>query len=119
MTPEDLRRAFARIDIHPQALLPEQTALLQNYPNPFNPETWLPYHLASDAEVEILIYNVRGALVRRLDLGHQAAGYYHKRHQAAYWDGRSETGESVSSGLYFYHLRAGDFTTTRRMVILK
>ena len=79
----------------------------------------MPYHLGSDAEVVIEIYDVRGALVRRLDLGHQAAGYYRNRGKAAYWDGRNETGESVSSGLYFYHLRAGGFTATRRMVILK
>ena len=55
---------------------PEATQLLQNYPNPFNPETWLPYHLATDAEVTISIYNVHGTLIRRLDLGYQRAHYY-------------------------------------------
>ena len=119
VTPEDLRRAFARIDIHPQALRPVQTVLLQNYPNPFNPETWIPYQLAHDTDVQITIYDTTGALVRRLNLGHQGAGYYDTRHKAAYWDGRNESGESVSSRLYFYHLRAGDYIATRRMVILK
>ncbi|MCZ6677549.1 MAG: T9SS type A sorting domain-containing protein, partial [Candidatus Poribacteria bacterium] len=96
-----------------------ETKLHPNYPNPFNPETWIPYQLASDAAVEISIYDVRGALVRRLDFGHQPAGYYTAQDKAAYWDGRSETGEWVSSGLYFYHLRAGHFTAVKRMVIRK
>jgi hypothetical protein len=116
---EDLRRAFARIDIHPQNVQPVRTVLLQNYPNPFNPETWMPYQLSSDTDVHITIYDINGAIVRRLDLGHQGAGFYRNRHRAAYWDGRSETGELMSSGLYFYYLRAGDFTATRRMVIVK
>jgi len=119
VTPDDLNRAFARIDIHPGSLLPDRTVLLQNYPNPFNPETWLAYQLASDASVEITIYDTTGALVRRLDLGHQVAGFYRDRSRAAYWNGRNETGERVSSGLYFYQLRAGDYAETRRMAILK
>ena len=96
-----------------------ETRLLPNYPNPFNPETWIPYQLASDTAVEIAIYDLHGALVRRLKLGHQKAGYYIDRNQAAYWNGKSETGESVSSGQYFYQLHAGDFTSEKRMVIAK
>ena len=47
----------------------KRTALFQNFPNPFNAETWLPYHLATDAEVAFRIYNIQGQLVRQLDLG--------------------------------------------------
>ena len=101
------------------ALTPTETALLPNYPNPFNPETWIPYRLAQGAEVEITIYDVNGALVRRLTLGHQAAGYYADRGRAAYWDGRNERWESVGSGVYVYQLRAGDYAEARRMVIIK
>ena len=101
------------------ALMPDETVLFPNYPNPFNPETWIPYHLAHRAEVEITIYDVNGALVRRLTLGHQAAGYYADRGRAAYWDGRNERGESVGSGVYVYQLRAGDYAEARRMVIVK
>ena len=101
------------------ALIPQETTLLPNYPNPFNPETWIPYHLFNDADVQISIYDTKGALVRRLDLGHQMAGYYTDRTKAAYWNGRNESGESVASGIYFYQLRAGDYTALRRMVILK
>ena len=101
------------------SLIPEETALLVNYPNPFNPETWIPYQLAESADVALAIYDIDGQLVRRLAVGHQAAGMYQSRSRAAYWDGRNQLGESVASGLYFYTLTAGEFTATRRMLILK
>ncbi len=100
-------------------LIPKESALLPNYPNPFNPETWIPYHLSIDDDVQISIYDSKGVLVRWLDLGHQAAGYYTDRTKAAYWDGRNELGEQVASGPYFYQLRAGEYTALRRMVIVK
>ena len=96
-----------------------RTALLQNFPNPFNPETWLPYRLAADAPVNFRIYNVRGQQIRELDLGVQKAGDYLSREAAAYWDGRDEVGQNVSSGVYFYSLQADTFRATRRMLILK
>ena len=98
---------------------PTQTMLLPNYPNPFNPETWMPYQLSEAAVVSITLYDVRGSVVRSLDLGHQAAGYYRSRSEAAYWDGRNNLKERVASGVYFYHLQAGEFSATRRMLILK
>ena len=101
------------------ALTPKETALLSNYPNPFNPETWIPYQLAKPAEVTLRIYAANGQTVRTLAFGHQAAGFYEDRHRAAYWDGRNGMGEPVGSGVYFYTLTAGDFTTTRKMLILK
>ena len=93
--------------------------LHQNYPNPFNPETWIPYQLATDAEIMISIYNIHGAVVSRLKLGQQKAGNYLARDVAAYWDGRSTNGESVSSGVYFYQIRANNFLSSRKMVISK
>ena len=99
--------------------IPRVTALLPNYPNPFNPETWIPYHLANDAEVILTIYAVDGDTVRRLDLGHQTAGVYQSRAKAAYWDGRDALGFPVSSGVYFYSLSAGNFSATRKMLIAK
>ena len=101
------------------ALTPKETALLRNYPNPFNPETWIPYHLADEAAVQIVIYDTKGVLVRQLDLGNQPAGYYADRAKAAYWDGRNKTGESVASGIYFYTLTAENYSATRKMLILK
>ena len=97
----------------------KQPSLLQNYPNPFNPETWIPYQLANPADVTVSIYAADGKLVRTLAFGQQAAGIYESRDRAAYWDGKNELGEPVSSGVYFYTLSAGQFTATRRMLILK
>ena len=102
-----------------RALTPDTTALLANYPNPFNPETWIPYQLAKAADVTVTIYASDGIVVRTLALGHQAAGMYKNRTHAAYWDGKNELGETVASGLYFYTLTAGEFTATRKMLILK
>ena len=98
---------------------PAETALLPNYPNPFNPETWIPYQLVQAADVKLTIYDIKGAVVRQLDLGHQLAGFYTARSKAAYWDGRNTNGEVVASGIYFYQFQAGDYSATRRMVILK
>ena len=109
---ESLQRLLA-------SLLPDKTALLPNYPNPFNPETWIPYDLAEAADVTVHIYAAGGTLIRTLALGHQVAGIYQRRSRAAYWDGKNEVGESVASGVYFYTLTAGDFTGTRKMLIVK
>ena len=109
LTLEQLARSF----------VPETTALLANYPNPFNPETWIPYQLAKGSDVTVSIYTADGSVVRTLVLGHQDAGEYKTRTQAAYWDGRNAVGETVGSGVYFYTLTAGEFTATRKMLILK
>ena len=101
------------------ALTPKATALLPNYPNPFNPETWLPYQLATSADVTLTIYAANGAVVRVLDLGHRVTGLYRSQSRAAYWDGRNAQGEPVASGVYFYTLTAGNFSATRKMLIWK
>ena len=98
---------------------PEKTVLLANYPNPFNPETWIPYQLAQPAEVTISIHAANGALVRTLPLGEMPVGVYQSRSRAAYWDGKNAQGERVASGVYFYTLKAGQFTATRKMLIRK
>ena len=115
----DIHRAFSELRLTPADLIPKRTVLLANYPNPFNPETWLPYQLANDAEVEIHIYSSAGRLVRHLDLGFQQAGYYIGKSRAAYWDGRNDLGERLASGVYFYQLRTPDSSATRKMVIRK
>ena len=115
----DFRRAIRVLENLLRTVLPETTVLLANYPNPFNPETWIPYQLASASDVRIIIYDTKGAIVRTLDLGHQAPGYYTHRNRAAYWDGRNGLGENVASGVYFYQLQAGSVSNLRKMVILK
>ena len=100
-------------------VLPSRFYLYQNYPNPFNPDTWIPYDLAADAEVTITIYDASGIAVHTLSLGQQPAGAYRTKDQSAYWNGRGVNGESVASGVYFYHLTAGDFYAAKKMLILK
>ena len=102
-----------------EALTPKKTALLANFPNPFNPETWIPYRLAEDAFVTLTIYDLNGQNVRTLDVGYQVAAVYESRSKAVYWDGRNGVGEQVASGVYFYHLSAGEFSATRKMLIIK
>ncbi|MDI6791398.1 MAG: S8 family serine peptidase [bacterium] len=98
---------------------PESPTLGQNYPNPLNPETYIPFSLSEPARVVIRIYNLSGQLIRALDLGESLPGTYISRTEAAYWDGKDSEGQEVSSGVYFYQLKAGDFVTTRRMIVLK
>ncbi len=119
LTDPDYKRGITVLEQLHKALTPKATALLPNFPNPFNPETWIPYHLAKDADVTLHIYAMNGTLVRTLVLGHQAVGMYQSRSRAAYWDGKNEFGEPVASGVYFYRLKAGDFTATRKMLIQK
>ena len=97
----------------------QETKLLPNYPNPFNPDTWIPYQLSEGSTVTVKIYDVTGSLARTIEVGHKPVGYYLTRERAIYWDGRSEKGESVSSGVYFYTLSTDTYTQTRRMVIVK
>ena len=113
------QRGIAALEHLMDTATPTETLLLPNYPNPFNPETWIPYDLAEDSEVEIHIYNLKGESVRRLSFGFQRAGTYRTRSRAAYWDGRNAVGEPVASGVYFYTLQAGQIKATRQMVILK
>ena len=119
ITADDIRKAYTMLHLTFDSIAPMHTQLLQNYPNPFNPETWIPYQLASDADVMVTIYDTKSMLIRQLDLGYQQAGYYTDRARAVYWAGRNHLGESVGSGVYFYQLRAGDYSTMRKMVILK
>ena len=113
------KRAIAILKGLLAIIRPKQTQLLANYPNPFNPETWIPYQLANASDVQIIIYDTRGTVVRRLDFGHQPEGYYTSRSRAGYWDGRNASGERVASGIYFYQLQADNFSSLRKLLILK
>jgi len=118
VTPENIRQAYLPITLK-NVDIPRQNLLLQNYPNPFNPETWIPYQIRESAEVVIRIYNAQGQLVRILDLGQRETGFYLGRTRAAYWDGLNSAGEKVASDIYFYQIQAGNFSATRKMVIVK
>ena len=100
-------------------MLPTQTALLDNFPNFFNPDTYIPYQLHAPAQARLSIYDVRGALIRELDLGYRAAGQYLTSANAAHWDGRDHRGAHVASGVYLYRLQAGPVAHVRKMVLVK
>ncbi len=119
VTTDDVKSGILEVEDLIAYEIPAETELLRNYPNPFNPETWIPYRLAEDADVTLTLYDSTGRVVRTLDLGHQTAAVYESRSKAIYWDGRNRFGEQVASGIYFYSLSAGDFSATRKMLILK
>lgn len=98
---------------------PDKFLLFQNYPNPFNPETWIPYQIPERATIVLHIYNVFGKLLITIDVGHKKTGRYLDRHSAIHWDGRNQNGDMVSSGVYFYQLRAGKHIATRKMLLVK
>lgn len=88
--------------------------LRQNYPNPFNAQTEIAFALAEPGVVRLAIYNVQGRLVRTLWQGLAQAGA-HRLH----WDGLNDSGQSASSGAYFYKLEAGAHAATRTLTLLK
>lgn len=94
--------------------LPKSVELSQNYPNPFNPTTVIRYSLGSRSHVEIGIYNLLGERVKTIDMGEQAAGTY-----SAHWNGTDFEGRRVASGVYFYTLKADNFSETKKMLLLK
>jgi len=98
---------------------PVANALGINYPNPFNPDTWIPFKLADSADVVLSIYSSGGQLVRTIDLGYRHAGVYTNKATAIHWDGTNEKGEKVASGVYFYNIRAGNFSATRKMMVIE
>ena len=75
--------------------------------------------VTEDTTVTAKIYDVTGKQIRMIELGHVTAGNYVESSKAIYWDGRTQDGEQVSSGTYFYQIEVGDYTETRKMVILK
>jgi hypothetical protein len=94
--------------------LPTSFGLSQNYPNPFNPETNIDFALPKASNVELTIFNVLGQKVVTLINEKMDAGTYRET-----WRGTSESGTQVASGIYFYRLTAGDYVTTKKMMMLK
>jgi hypothetical protein len=98
---------------------PTYFTLYQNYPNPFNPTTKIQFRVESiefrePSHTTLKIYNILGQLVKVLVDEEKVAGTY-----TAYWDGKDQNGQPVSSGIYFYKLDAGDFTEVKKMVLIK
>ncbi|MBD3374815.1 T9SS type A sorting domain-containing protein [candidate division KSB1 bacterium] len=96
------------------AKTPSRYALYQNYPNPFNPSTELSFDLPNECEVELVIYDLIGERVCDLLNDHMQAGQHRVR-----WNGRNNAGNLVPTGIYLVHMRAGEFTATRKIILLK
>jgi hypothetical protein len=94
--------------------LPEEYAVSQNYPNPFNPVTNIRFDLPENADVSISVFNARGQLVTELTSGNYPAGYHFVK-----WNGTDSHGVPVSSGVYIYSVKAGDFHTFKKMLLVK
>ncbi len=94
--------------------LPKTFALHQNYPNPFNPVTTLRYDLPENSYVNVTVYDMLGRQVKSLINQTQEAGY-----RSVIWNATNNYGKPVSAGMYFYKIRAGEFTQTRKMLLLK
>ena len=99
------------------ASLPRVFSLSQNYPNPFNPSTTIRYDIPGGSvtvPVRLLVYDIRGRLVRKLVDRDREPGRYQ-----VHWDGRDDRGASVSSGVYLYRIEAGEFKSIRKMVLVR
>ncbi|MCK5052603.1 MAG: T9SS type A sorting domain-containing protein [Candidatus Cloacimonetes bacterium] len=86
----------------------------QNYPNPFNPTTTINYSLKENSKVSLNIYNIKGQKVKQLVSDQFPSGQY-----SVIWNGTDDNNKSVSSGIYFYKLKSGDFEKTKKMLLMK
>jgi len=94
--------------------LPDKHSLHQNYPNPFNPPTPLRYDLPEQGHVRITIYDMLGRDVKTLINEYQDPGY-----RSIIWDATNDYGKPVSAGMYLYQIQAGEYNSTKKMVLLK
>ena len=100
--------------IENEAGMPGRYSLLQNYPNPFNPTTTLRYNLPENSHVTITIYDMLGRKVKTLINETQYSGY-----RSIIWDAIGNNGERASAGIYLYQIQAGEYISTKKMVLLK
>ena len=94
--------------------IPNEFELSYNYPNPFNPSTKFKYALPEGRNVKIIIYDLNGSKVTELVNNYQGAGTYEVT-----WNGKNDLGQQVASGTYIYQVKAGDFSQTKKMIMLK
>ena len=93
---------------------PPATILMRNFPNPFNPQTTIEFYLPSSVKTNISIYNLRGQLVKNLLDGVCTTGNH-----SIVWDGLDNNNRPVSSGVYYYNMNAGKYSSTQKMIMMK
>jgi len=94
--------------------VPNNYVLFNNYPNPFNPETSIHFTVPKMSRVTLVIYDILGRKIRTLVSATKAAGSYNVT-----WNGKNDQSQQLASGLYFYKLQAGEFSATKKMMLLK
>ena len=95
-------------------VIPVETKLFSAFPNPFNPSTNLRYSMKEAGDVRIEVYNVKGQILETFNNSHNQPGYYQIS-----WDGRDANGSLVGTGLYFYRMTSGKYTSTKKMILAK
>ena len=94
--------------------VPDKFEISQNYPNPFNPSTTIKYALPVETDVQITVFDSNGNRVASLADNHQNPGT-----STITWSGKNESGTSVSSGVYYYSVKAGNYVKTNKMILMK
>ncbi len=102
------------VTTRPGSNLPENFQLSQNYPNPFNPSTTITYTLPANEQVSLVVYNLRGEVIKTLVEGMMTEGSH-----AIKWDGTDNSGQKVTSGLYLYLLKSNNHQIAKRMILVK
>ena len=105
---------FTHVGLNDVELVPDKFILRQNYPNPFNPTTTIQYGLPEDLNVSLVIYDVKGKVIQTLESGAQSPGWYE-----VVWYGETANGKSISTGIYFARLVAGEYNKVIKMLYLK
>jgi hypothetical protein len=102
------------VAIDESGLTPFEFALHQNYPNPFNPETNIQFDVAENSDVNVSIFNIMGQKVATLVNGNMDAGIYHIK-----WNGLSDKGIALPSGMYFYKMKSLEYQSVKKLVLVK
>jgi len=104
------------VGLHDFQVIPVEVSLHQNYPNPFNPSTTISFELNTEntENTELIIYNIKGQKVKQLVRGQLSVGQH-----SFIWNGTDDKGKHVSSGIYLYKLRSGNYTSTKKMILMK
>jgi hypothetical protein len=113
-TPGVTNSTYSVLKSESNALVPNVYALHQNYPNPFNPTTTIKYDIPKDTHILINIFDLKGRLVKTLIDEYQISGF-----KTIKWDATNKTGQQIAAGMYIYRIKAGNYSETKKMVLLK